>query len=102
MEEITDAEVSQTLGMIEQLLQGHLEELRVIRENAAGPRAERGVGPDGVEDEEGIDGEGEDDDDDDLEVLISGRMSPSEWSPSNSQTRGRSPSPPQEYHGMYS
>jgi len=87
--------------MIEQLLQGHLEELRVIRENAAGPRAERGVGPDGIEGEEGIDGEGEDDDED-LEALISGRISPSERSPPNSQTRGRSPSPPQEYHGMYS
>ena len=89
--------------MIEQLLQGHLEELRVIRENAAGPGAEGGS--DGVEDEESVDGEGEDDDDDDdddLEALISRPMSPSERSPPDSQTRERSPPPPQEYHGMYS
>jgi len=87
--------------MIEQLLEGHLEELRIMRENAERPRAERGVGPDGDEDEEDVDGRDEDDDDD-LDALISGAMSTSERSPPNSQTRGRSPSPPQEYHAMYS
>lgn len=82
--------------MIEQLLQNHLEELRVIRENAVRPRAERGVGPDGDEN-------GEDADDDvDLDVLISGGMPTSGQPPPISQARERSPSPPQEYHGMYS
>jgi len=108
IEEITDAEVSQTLGMIEQLLQGHLEELRIIRENANRPRTERGVGPDeGGEDEEN-DEDGDDDDDDDDEeldlnrLLNSAGVLASEQPSSNPQTRERSGSPPQEYHGMYS
>ena len=79
--------------MIEQLLQGHLEELRVIRENAERPRAERGVGPDESGDEEDVGG-GDEDDDEDLDALISGQMSTSGQSPPSPQTRGRSPSPP--------
>lgn len=84
--------------MIEQLLQGHLEELRVIRENATRPRAERGVGPDGGEAVEDVDEDDEDDEDSDVSEIIS----PLERSPPNPQTREHSPSPPQEYHGMYS
>jgi len=100
VEEISDAEVSQTLGIIEQLLQGHLEELRIIRENANRPRAERGVGPDGGEDEA-------DDDDENrrlnLDMLLNARgSSTSGPPPPNPQTRERSRSPPQEYNGMYS
>lgn len=96
--------------MIEQLLQGHLEDLRIIRENAARPRTERAIGPDG--DEEGEDGDDDDDDDADEddgldlgEILFPGGFpaSDSERPPPNPQTRERSPSPPpQEYHGMYS
>lgn len=82
--------------MIEELLQNHLEELRVIRENAARPRTERGVGTDGNENGEGVD------DDVDLGILISGGMPTSGQPPPISQTREPSPSPPQEYHGMYS
>lgn len=101
IEEISDAEVSQTLGMVEQLLQGHLEELRVIRENASRQRAERGVGPDGGEDEEG-DGGGDEDDDLDLnEILMPGGLLDSDRPQSNPQARERSRSP-QGYHGMYS
>ncbi|KAF9651130.1 hypothetical protein BDM02DRAFT_977210 [Thelephora ganbajun] len=102
IEEITDAEVSQTLGMIEQLLQGHLEELRVIRENGARPRTERGVGPDG-----GEEGNGDDEDEGDVldlesEVWIPGGLLTPERLPSNPRTREPSRSPPQECHGMYS
>lgn len=79
--------------MIEQLLQGHLDDLRDIRENARSV-AERGVGPDGDEDEEDVDL--------DLELLIPGGMPTSGQPPPNPETRERSPSPPQEYHGMYS
>jgi len=115
IEEITDAEVSQTLNMVEQLLQNHLEELRVIRENASRPRSEQGVGTDGDEEEE--DGGGDEDDDLDLDGLLTpegfpdldldglltpGGLPDSERPPSNPQIRGRSRSPPEEYHGMYS
>jgi hypothetical protein len=93
--------------MVEELLQGHLEELRIIRENASRSSAERGVGPDGGE--EGDDGDDDDDDgdeDDDLdldEILFPGDPPASEQPPSNPQTRERSRSPPpQEYQGMYS
>jgi hypothetical protein len=90
MEEITDAEVSHALGMIEELLQTHLEDLRVIRENAAvRPTAEPAVGSDAGR------VQGEDDGDRD-----GGRNL--DETPIPSQHRGRSPSPPQEYHGMYS
>lgn len=103
MEEVSDAEVSQTLGMIEQLLQGHLEELRVIRENAGRPRAERGVGPDGGENRGGDGGGDEDDDSEAGEFFIPGGISGVDQLPSGPQTRERSPSPPQEHlHGMYS
>lgn len=91
--------------MIEQLLQGHLEELRVIRENAMRPRAEQGVGPDGGEDEDDDDSDDDEDDDSDLDLLISGGTSTSERPPSDPQTNSRPPSPDppaREYHGMYS
>ena len=88
--------------MVEQLLQGHLEELRVIRENASRQRAERGVGPDGDVDEEG-DGGGDEDDDLDLnEIPMPGGLLDSDRPQSNPQARERSRSPPQGYHGMYS
>ena len=90
--------------MIEQLLQNHLEELRVIRENANRPRAEEDVGPDGGEGE-GEEGGGDEDEEDDLdldEILVPGGLPGPERPPSNSQTRERSRSPPEEYHGMYS
>jgi len=90
--------------MIEQLLQGHLEELRIIRENATRPRAERGVGPDGGEEGEENDDDGDDEDEElDLNRLLgSGGVPASEPPPSDPQTRERPSSPPQEYHGMYS
>jgi len=102
IEAITDAEVSHALGMIEQLLQGHLEDLRIIRESAARPRAERGVGPDsgGVEVDDGRDGGNVDLDLD--QVPVPPTPSTSERQPPTPQTRERSRSPPQEYHGMYS
>jgi len=99
MEEVTDAEVSHALGMIEELLQTHLEDLRVIRENAAvRPTAEPAVGSDtgGVQREDGGDRDGGRNLD---ETPI---PSISESHPTTPQHRGRSPSPPQEYHGMYS
>ncbi|KAF9780222.1 hypothetical protein BJ322DRAFT_1085308 [Thelephora terrestris] len=104
IEDITDAEVSQTLGMIEQLLQSHLEELRVIRENARRPRAERGVGPEPVGD--GGQRGGDEDDSEWVDLNLDGistpELAPPEGPPPNPQTRERSRSPPQEYHGMYS
>jgi len=102
MDEITDAEVSQTLGMIEELLQNHLEELRIIRQNAVRPTTERAVGPDGGEDEEDDDDYDEDDDLDVDGISIPGGLTSSERPLSSPQTRECSPSPPQEYHGMYS
>lgn len=92
--------------MIEQLLQGHLEELRVIRENAARSRTERGVGPDSGGDEREDDND-EDGGDEDLgldEVLVDNPvLSPTSERPlPNPRARERSRSPPQEYHGMYS
>jgi len=94
--------------MIEQLLQNHLEELRVIRENANRPRTEEDAGPDGEDEgEEGGGGDEDEDEDDDLdldldEVFVPGGVSGVEQPPSNPQTRERPRSPPEEYHGMYS
>ena len=88
--------------MIEQLLQNHLEELRVIRENANRPGTEEDAGTEGGENEE-EDGGGDDDDDFDLdEILVPGGFPGSGQPPSNPQARERSRSPPEEYHGMYS
>jgi len=106
MDEVTDAEVSQTLVMIEELLQNHLEDLRTIRQNAVRPVTERAVGTDGGEGEEDDDFDDDDfDEDDDLDLdgrSIPGGFTTSERPPSTPQTREGSPSPPQEYHGMYS
>ena len=89
--------------MIEQLLQNHLEELRVIRENANRPRIEEDAGPEGGDGDGEEDGGGDEDDDLDLdEILVPGGLPDSGQPPSNPQTRGRSRSPPEEYHGMYS
>jgi len=89
--------------MIEQLLQNHLEELRVIRENANGPRIGEDAGPGGGGGEEGEDSGGNEDGDLNLDdILVPGGLPGSERPPSNSQTRERSRSPPEEYHGMYS
>ena len=94
--------------MIEQLLQNHLEELRIIRENARRSTAERGVGPDaggdegeGGEDADGGNDEGEAIELPDLEGILVAALAP-EQPPPIPQPRERSRSPPQEYHGMYS
>jgi len=100
MEEISDREVTNTLEMIEQLLQSHLEDLRIIRENA---RADLGTGSDSGRpqggDDDSHDGGG---DNSDLDGTPPVSESPPERQPSHSQTSERSRSPPQEYHGMYS
>lgn len=105
IEEVSDTEVSNALGMIEQVLQGHLEELRVMRENAIRPRADRGVGP-----EEGGEGTGSGDTGDNGDEdsgSVPGAFPPSPTAtptpePPPSDSRRRERSPPQEYHGMYS
>jgi len=91
--------------MIEQVLQGHLEELRVMRENAIRPRTDRGVGP-----EEGGEGAGSGDTGDNGDEdsgSVPGAFPPSPTAtptpePPPSDSRPRERSPPQEYHGMYS
>ena len=88
--------------MIEQLLQNHLEELRVIRENASRPGTDEDAGPDGGEGEEEDGGADEDDDLDLDDILVPGGLPGPEQPPSNPRTRERSRSPPEEYHGMYS
>jgi len=89
--------------MIEQLLQNHLEELRVIRENANRPRTDEDAGPEGGEGEDGAGGDEDEEDDLDLDdILAFGGLQNTERPPPNPQTRERSRSPPEEYHGMYS